>query len=285
MSTTRTSLGRAPARYDSHTLRPRRGDLVRLAAYLAASALLGYWQASQPPGSMALQNSLVTSAAPLLSALSVVGQSLNDAAAVLPRAGELAAENRQLRIELAEMRRRTAALEDAALEAERLRGLMDVRAKMPEPCIAAGVIGRQLSRGPTAIIINKGRADGVRPRQPVVGHAGLVGRIYSASAHTAVAIPLTDHNSSAGAMIQRSRDAGILTGDGDTCRLNYLPLDADVHPGDVVVSSGLGGIFPKGVLIGTVISVTGDDTASMKTARVEPTVDLTRLEEVLVLRK
>jgi len=285
MSSTPTNLGRAPFGDDARLTRSRRGNLARLAMFLVASALLGHWQARQASGRTVVQEGVSALVAPLITVLSAAGNSLRSAAAAVPKTGELAAENQQLKAEIQEMRRRNAALAEAALERERLRGLLHLRSGIPQRSVAARVIGRRLSGWPEAIILDKGRSDGIAPRQAVMAASGLVGRIYSVSAHTALAVPLTDRNSAAGALLQRSRDAGILTGDGSGCELKYLPLDAEVMPGDVVVSSGLGGILPKGIMIGTVVSATRDDTASMKCARVRLSVNLSRLEEVLVLSK
>jgi len=285
MTMTPTNLGRAPARYEVRLRNTQRGNLVRLAMFLAASLLLGQLQARQGAGGVAIQESVAALVTPAIGALAVAGDALRDAASAAPRAGRLAAENRRLRSEIEQMRTRSTALAEAARERERLRRLLDLQSDTAKPSVAATVIGRRLSGWPEAVIINKGRAEGLHPRQPVVAPAGLVGRVYSTCAHTAVVVPLTDRNSSAGAMTQRSRDTGILTGDGDGCQLQYLPPEADVKAGDIVVSSGLGGIFPKGLMIGVVVAVERDDAASMKRARVRQAVSLSRLEEVLVLGK
>jgi len=277
------SLGRTYMRRDWRVPNTRRGNLVRLVLYLAAAALVGHWQASRPAGRMLVQEGVSMLTAPVLTGLSAVASAVHDAATVLPRAGEVAAENRKLKRQVEEMQRRNASLAEDSLENERLRALLKLRSALPRHAVAAAVVGRQLTRWPTALVIDKGRADGIRPRQPVVAAGGLVGRIYSVSAHSAVAIPLIDRNSSAGATVQRSRSAGILEGDGEQCRLNYLPLYADVKPGDVVISSGLGGIFPKGIMIGTIEGVSRDDATAVKSAVVRPSVDLSRLEEVLVI--
>jgi rod shape-determining protein MreC len=279
------NLGRAPRRSELRLPDTARGNLVRLALFLVASALLGHWQASRPAGQMLVREGVAAVAAPIVAGLSAAANGIRDTGAVLPRVSRIAAENRRLEDEVADMHRHNVALAEQAREAQRLRALLGLRSGIGAKGIAAAVIGRQLSRWPTAIIIDKGRADGIRPRQPVIAAAGLVGRIYSASAHSALVVPISDRNSSAGAMLQRTRDAGILEGDGDRCLLNYLPLQADVSPGDVVVSSGLGVIFPRGILIGAVESVARDDTAAVKSARVRLSVDLPRLEEVLVLRR
>lgn len=285
MTTTPTNLGRAPVRYDARLPHTHRGNLVRLAGFLIASALLGYWQSHQPARFMPLQNGIATLAAPLITALSSVGHGLKDVSAGLPNTAKLAEENRRLKNQVAELRRGSAALTEAESEKARLEALLRLRSQTHRASIAARVIGTRLSRWPEAIIIDKGRGEGVRPRQAVLAAAGLVGRVYSVTAHTALVVPVTDCNSSMGATLQRSRHTGILTGDGEACRLRYLPLEADVKPGDVVVSSGMGDIFPKGILIGAVVGVTRDDTASMKCALVRPSVDLARLEEVLVLAR
>jgi rod shape-determining protein MreC len=250
--------------------------------FLVASVLLGQLQSSRRPGQAVVQESVAAVTAPIVGVFSAAGRGIRNAAAALPRAGELARENRQLKVEIEEMKKRNAALEDAALERRRLEALLRLRSQTPRLCVAARVIGRRLTQWPESMIIDKGRSDGIRPRQAVIAPAGLVGRIYSVSAHTALAVPVTDRNSSVGALVQRSRDAGILTGDGAACELEYLPAAADVTPGDIVVTSGLGDVFAKGTVIGVVVSVTRDDAASMKRAQVRPSVNLSRLEEVVV---
>jgi len=282
MSTTPTNLGRTPARYDARLGRWHRGTLVRLVMFLVASVLLGQWQSGQRGGTMLIQEGVTAVATPIVGVVSAAGQAVRGAVSTLPRAREVARENRRLQSELQEMKKRNAALQDAALERQRLERLLRLRDQGPQSRTAARVIGRRLTQWPEAIIIDKGRGDGIHPRQAVVAPAGLVGRIYSVSARTALAVPLTDRNSSVGALIQRSRDAGILIGDGEQCHIEYLPANADVKPGDTVVTSGLGDIFAKGTMIGVVVSVTRDDAASMKRAQVRPSVDLSRLEEVVV---
>jgi rod shape-determining protein MreC len=285
MTNTPTNLGRAPVRYGSRLPRTARGNLVRLAGFLVASALLGYWQSHQPARFRPLQNGIVTLAAPLITVLSSVGHGLRDVSAGLPNSAKLAQENRRLRNQIAELDRGRTALKEAESEKARLEALLRLRSQTHRVSVAARVIGTRLSRWPETIMIDKGRAEGIRPRQAVLAPAGLVGRVYSVTAHTALVVPVTDCNSAMGATVQRSRYNGILSGDGEACRLKYLALEADVKVGDVVVSSGTGEIFPKGILIGSVIAVADDESASMKYAVVHPNVDLARLEEVLVLVK
>ena len=283
MSTSPTNLGRAPARYDARLARRRRRNLLHLAMFLVAAATLGQLQSRQVAARAAVEEGAAAIATPLIAALSAVGDGLRSSVAALPRARELETENRRLKVEVERMQTRQAALAEASLETKRLRALLGLRAGAPAAGIAARVIGMRLSPWPEGIVIDKGRSEGIHPRQAVLAPAGLVGRVYSVSAHSAVVVPVTDRNSSAAAIVQRSRDVGILTGNGDGCDLKYLHADADVKRGDVVVTSGAGGIFPKGIAIGVVESVTRDDTASMKCARVVQNVNLRRLEEVLVV--
>jgi rod shape-determining protein MreC len=282
-ATTPANLGRAPVRYDARLAMRRRRNLLHLAMFLAAAAMLGQLQSRQDAARAVVQEGAAALATPLIGALSAVGDGLRSGVAALPHARELEAENRRLRARVEDMQARQARLAEAALESKRLRALLGLRASAPGGGIAARVIGMRLSQWPEGVVIDKGRGEGVRPRQAVITPAGLVGRVYSVSAHAAVVVPLTDRNSSAAAMIQRSRDTGILMGTGDGCDLKYLHTDADVKPGDVVLTCGAGGIFPKGIVIGVVESVARDDTASMKCARVRHNVNLRRLEEVLVV--
>jgi rod shape-determining protein MreC len=118
----------------------------------------------------------------------------------------------------------------------------------------------------------------------VVSAAGVVGRLIGVTSHYAKVLLILDRNSSVDALVQRSRSRGILVGLGDgRCSLRYVQRNDDVQVGDQVITSGMGGVFPKGILLGQVEKVQRGDAGLFQTVDVTPVVDFSRLEEVLVV--
>jgi rod shape-determining protein MreC len=134
------------------------------------------------------------------------------------------------------------------------------------------------------VVLDKGERDGIRPEMGVVTLTGAVGRVVKSSATSSVVLLLTDPNNAVTALVQRTRDEGIIEGTvSGKARLKYIPLLAAVRVGDPVVTSGLTGGFPKGVPIGTITGIQKDEGDLFQTAEVQPEVDFTKLEEVLVV--
>ncbi len=133
--------------------------------------------------------------------------------------------------------------------------------------------------------IDKGSADGLAINMPVCNAAGIIGQIIEVSPTTATVRLVTDENSGISAMVQSTRAQGILQGQPDgTLRLEYVTVDSDVTEGDIIVSSGLGGVYPKGLPLGVVSSVDRPDNASYYTIVVTPASSETENnEEVLVI--
>jgi rod shape-determining protein MreC len=124
----------------------------------------------------------------------------------------------------------------------------------------------------------------VRRNQPVLAPDGLVGRVVEVTPTSARVQLLTDPVNAVGGLIQRTRVTGIVSGNlGAGTRIRYLPLMADVVVGDEVVTSGMGGVFPKGIPIGRITAVDRRSGALFQEATLQPSVDLSRLEEVLIL--
>jgi rod shape-determining protein MreC len=150
--------------------------------------------------------------------------------------------------------------------------------------LPAEVIGRDSNTFLRSIIINKGATDGLAPGMPVVTERGLVGRITAVSPSSAKVMLLTDPASAVNARLQTSRADGIVEGQlTPALRMRFIPQEATVQTGEVVLTSGLGGNFPAGLVIGQVISVERRDVDLFQTAEVHPTVDFNRLEIVLVI--
>jgi len=199
----------------------------------------------------------------------------------------LADENLMLRERALPGPQLEADLEEARKENARLRELLRFTQAVPNTYIPAEVIGRNPDSWFNTAVINKGTADGVLRDDPVVTASGLVGRVTKVSANTASVMLLVDPDSGVGGLIQRTRDAGVVVGQAGPAQILKMKLfsrESDVKPGDVVVTSGLGSFFPKGLPVGKVLSVGRGDYGLVSTADVQPFANFDRLEEVLVLK-
>ena len=198
-------------------------------------------------------------------------------------------ENQALRSENHELRQVVFQLTEKAAENERLQAMLDFRSKSVSLQMkAATVIARDPGTFSYSILINRGTNDGVRMNMPVVSTQGLVGHVMETYGGTAKVRLLLDTGSSASAMIQRpqSRAVGVVEGNPaqlSSLRMKNLTRDGDVIKGDKIMTSGLGGIYPKGLLIGEVFDVLDDDGGLMKHALIRPAVDFSRIEEVFVI--
>jgi rod shape-determining protein MreC len=195
----------------------------------------------------------------------------------------LRADNEALQRQLAETRLE---LQEQRAVADRSRGLiavLDLRDRSNLHTTAAEVIGAGATPEFRTLTLDKGTADGVRTDMAVIAPAGVVGRVVVPSARAAKVQLLIDRNAAAGVIIERSRSQGVVVGTGDDLlRLEYVSEVADVAVGDVVVTSGIDGVFPKGFVVGKVEAVEKSGTA-YKQILVRPAVDFTSLEEVLVV--
>jgi rod shape-determining protein MreC len=196
----------------------------------------------------------------------------------------LQGENKHLRQEMGTLSRRIEQLEEQALETQRLQRLLGLRQASQDQSLTARVDGKDATNWFKTILVDRGSLDGVRRNQPVVAPDGLVGRVVEVTPTSAKVQLLTDPVSAVGGLVQRTRVTGIVSGNlGAATRMRYLPLMADVAVGDVVVTSGMGGVFPKGIPIGRITAIERRSGALFQEASLHPTVDLSRLEEVLIL--
>jgi rod shape-determining protein MreC len=193
-------------------------------------------------------------------------------------------DNRNLRQELQQARALNHRLQEAALSNERLRKLFDLRQKMDQPLIAAQVVGKDPSPWFQSVLLDKGQSDGVEKGQPVINPQGIVGIVVETTAHYAKVMLITDPNSAVDAIIQNSRARGIIEGGASGfCILNFVLRKHEVAEGDAVVSSGMDGVFPKGLPIGKVAAIVKRKAGIFQEVSVIPYVDFERLEEVLVV--
>ena len=226
----------------------------------------------------------VTIASPLLEFQNRTNQFLKTSLNSIAEWPRLRQENRALRIELAKRKAALVGFDEMKREKERLKALLELK----ETSHPGGRVARVLARDPSHwsrfIIINKGLRNGVRKNTVLVHPDGLVGKVIAAGSHSARAILLTDGESRVSALNQRTRDVGLVEGKGSSLfKMTYLDRQSDVQVGDVIISSGLGGIYPKGIPIGKVIVVSEEQDHLSRYALVKPFVSFAKLEEVLCL--
>lgn len=190
----------------------------------------------------------------------------------------------ELREENEQLRARNVELEEAAQSVERLQGLLELQDVNNLQSTAAHIISGAGDSWSSTVTIDKGTRSGVSVGMPVTSASGIIGQIVECGPTTSTVRLITDENSSVSAMLQTSRLQGMLDGTvGDQLRLSLIPTDGEVSVGDVVVTSGLGGVFPKGLPLGEVTSVESNPGASYLTIVVEPYAHAENNEEVLVI--
>jgi len=169
---------------------------------------------------------------------------------------------------------------------QRLQSLLQFKESTDQPVIAAQVIGKDPTGWFQSVIIDKGENAGIKMNMPVVNAEGVVGKLVAVSYNYAKVLLVIDQNSSVDCIIQRSRDTGIVKGlSSKVCLLDYVLKSSDVRVGDVVVTSGLDRIFPKGIPVGDVIEVKDPPGELFKDVKITPRVNFSKLEELLVILK
>jgi rod shape-determining protein MreC len=199
-------------------------------------------------------------------------------------------ENRRLEERVRQLETDLQAHAARANEADRLRELLALRQAVPMVTVAAQVLAKDGVPWFRSLTIDKGDADGVTLDAPVMSPTGVVGRVFAVGPHAARVQVLLDRDGGAGVVVERSRVPGVVSGQvsgeasgGEDLVLKYVPERSDVAVGDVVVTSGLDRIYPKGLVVGRVRSV-GKGSGLFRDIRVEPSARFDRLEEVLVVR-
>ena len=192
-------------------------------------------------------------------------------------------ENAALKQELQALQIRLQEERAMAQRTQDLRQLLELRQRAELETTAAEIIAAGASPEFRTVTIDKGSGDGLVADMAVISPGGVVGRVILSSPRAAKVQLLIDRNAAAGAVVERSRAQGVVVGVGaDGLRMDYVPGTADVKPGDLVVTSGIDGIYPKGFVIGTVETVERG-LGSYHQIKIRPAVDFSRIEEVLVV--
>jgi len=265
----------------------KRYGLMMAAILLLLVALLfvtsGEREALSPPESAARE--MLT---PLARVFFQVASGISGAIRTVANLQHLVRENDRLYLEISRLMAENARLEEYRLENARLRKLLGFQATLEYPTSAAQIVGRDPSNWLDTVTINKGTSQGVKKNMAVATMEGLVGRVLSASAHTATVLLILDPRSAVGGVVQRTRTFVLVEGDPGRpglCRVKPLTQDFDLQVGDRVLSSGLGGIYPKGLVIGNIVELVPGKYGVGTEAYLKPAVDFARLEEVLVITR
>lgn len=237
------------------------------------------------PALRKVQGLVVSMTAPGLEGLEYVGRSAKQLWLGYFNLIGVRRQNAELQRQLEEYKQREVNFQEAEQALTRLETLLDLKRQVALPVIGARVIAYDPTLWSRAAIINQGKAQGVKEGLPVLAPQGIVGRIVGIYPEYAKVMLIVDRKSSADAMVQRTRVRGMLKGKGgNRCSLEFVPKSADVQVGDLVLASGLVGLYPKGLVFGKVTAANKKNPGVFQEIEVSPNVDLSTLEEVLVVK-
>lgn len=203
---------------------------------------------------------------------------------------ELSAENRNLKDRLAEL---SGKLDEVDMLREENEWLYDYlglkREHIDYDFEKATVIGREAGNFMTIFQLNRGSMHGIKVNMPVITDDGIVGYVSEIGTNWCKVVTILETASSVGAYVERSGELGLVEGsysmkDGGICRMSYLPTDADIKVGDTIMSSGIGSLYPRGLIIGKVTALVPDEYSRNLIATIKPAADLSDLRSVMILR-
>ena len=262
-----------------------------IAATLAVAVLIGVFAAfSARDRAGAAENLVGAAAEPGQTAASGVGGWIQGIFSYFGSVKALRAENEALKQENVALDKQVRDTEGLTQENQELRAMLNLmKTESKLDLVAAQVIAKDPSNWYSSFTINKGSNDGILKNQPVLtANKELIGQVYKVGSNWAEIITILDPDSGVGSMIERSKDLGVVEGDTallqqGLCRIGYLARDTDIKIGDYIETSGMGGVYPKGLLIGTVLEIGEDHTNMSKYATVQPAVSIGKLSQVCVL--
>ncbi len=211
-------------------------------------------------------------------------ESVNNALDSYVLIADVSDENERLQKEIDKLIRQNNELNEQLRQRGRIGDLMDYQQERQLKSVVATVIGRDPTQWARVVFINKGTQDGLRENLAVVTNAGVVGYVIQAGLNTSKVMLIVDGRSAVDTLFGFDRISGIVVGTGmEFCEMKYVPITAEVNVGDRILSSGLGGIYPKGLVVGVVISITKATQGLFQEISIAPSADFGRLEEVLIL--
>lgn len=202
----------------------------------------------------------------------------------------LSMQNKALNLEIDKLKEENRKLLSLENENENLRAILDVKGRFENyDSITCRIIAKEEGNWFNIFTIDKGTNDGIYPNMTVITPKGLVGKTISATLNSSKVMAVIDSGSSVSARLSNSRDLVVIKGDltlrdSGLIKMNFIPVGVDVIEGDIVETSGMGGIFPPGIIIGRVASIDKNKPKSMRYAVIKPDVDFKKLEQVVVLK-
>lgn len=257
--------------------------LVSFGLFVTALFLTAY--SSRYPAVARVGNTLVLEiTAPIGSATNVVVGGLNSIWNRYLFLVSTARENEKLSRRVSELESRLGMLSEFEAENDRLRQALSFSSERQLRGVVASVIGADASGWIRGLMIDRGAAHGIRPGMAVVHPRGVVGQITSVGSNSARVLLVNDHSSGVDVLVQGSRVRGVVEGAGETaCELKFVTKENPIKVGDVVVTSGMDQVFPKGLVVGTVSHVSAQTSTLFQTVEIRPAVNFSRIEEVLVV--
>lgn len=199
---------------------------------------------------------------------------------------DLKKENTFLRESIEKLKSENQVLKEASLENRRLRRLLAFKKKLSYKSLTAEILGRDPSSWFKTLIVDKGARDGVVRGLGVITPTGVVGKIINVSHTTSKVLLITDANSAVDSVVKRHQVRGIIEGYSENrCKFSYVLKTEDIKPKDIILTSGLNGIYPQGILIGTVSDVVNKKSDFFQFVEVKPAVEFSKLYAVLILLK
>jgi rod shape-determining protein MreC len=256
-------------------------------ALLIFAAILGYFLSFGPDATRNLQAGFYQLISPFLTTGSGLEKQITSMRSGLKSLEELERDNGALRVENRSLRATNQALRDVEQEVNRLRVALNYRERSIFKLVPAEIITRDASTWWRTVTINRGKQDGIEGDMAVVTEEGLVGKTTTVSDSISVVLLVTDENCRVAANVEGSREQGIVSGERvagaltPLLDLNFLTKQANLQPGQKVYTSGVGGVFPSGLLIGAVREYKVRELDGQ--ARLAPAVDLVKLGDVFVI--
>ena len=194
------------------------------------------------------------------------------------------AENKTLKDEIAAQSATIALLKEKSLETQRLEELLALQNDLSYDLVAARVVAREPSFFSRSAVISAGKESGIAPYMPVINSSGVAGKVIQATRHLAMVQLLNDPSNRTSILVRRTRETGILETENGTDFFIKFSVHSNVEMGDTVVTSGLGGVYPKGLGVGVISRIQDSRDPLFKTFSVKVNVEFNHLEEVFVLR-
>lgn len=223
---------------------------------------------------------------PIQNAFVMLKNKMSDENAYLTNVANLQKENSELKAKISELEQAQRELEIIKAENATLKEYMNLTEKYADyKTVPAYIIGKDISNYSNTMIINAGKKDGIEANMTVIADAGLVGHVISVSEDSAKVMPIIDSASSLSATISTTREGIICKGimDSNNLKVMNIPTEANLIVGDNVETSGMGGIYPKGILIGTIKEVINTKNITDRYAVIDSAVDFDSIETVLVI--